>query len=239
MGKHFVLIHGAWHGGWCWDGVVSSLEAAGHTAVAPDMPGHAAGDDRSKVTFADYVDRVADTVAAQPVPVVLVGHSSAGFLLQSAAPRVIGKLERLVFLNAFVLPDGLAQFDLVPPEAAEGMTAAAGASPDNCVPVIEPFVRDMLMVGETEDVHRRSARAPHAATADAVHDQGLDGRLRRRRPRRRSSSWGSTTPPSLPGSFQQMAAGLGDHATIEFDGGHEALFTQPAVVAAKLIEAAG
>ena len=237
MGKHFVLIHGAWHGGWCWDGVIAALEAAGHTAVAPDMPGHAAGDDRSTVTFADYVDRVADTVAAQPVPVVLVGHSSAGFLLQSAAPRVTDKLEKLVFLNAFVLPDGLAQFDLVPPEAAEGMTAAAGASPDDCVPVIEPFVRDMLMVGETEDaiVALLARLTPQPLTlfttkvsTGAFNAVGTP----------KVVVLGTNDASLPPGSFQQMAAGLGEHATIEFAGGHEALFTQPKLVAAKLIEAA-
>jgi hypothetical protein len=37
MGEHFVLIHGAWHGGWCWDGVIQELEKAGHTAEAPTM----------------------------------------------------------------------------------------------------------------------------------------------------------------------------------------------------------
>jgi hypothetical protein len=57
MGKHFVLIHGAWHGGWCWEGVIKELEKAGHTAEAPTMPGQKPGDDRSKVTFDSYVDK--------------------------------------------------------------------------------------------------------------------------------------------------------------------------------------
>ena len=238
MGKHFVLIHGAWHGGWCWDGVISALEAAGHTAEAPDMPGHAPGDDRSTVTFGDYVDRVVDAVAVQPVPVVLVGHSSAGFLLQSAAPRLADKLERLVFLNAFILPDGMAQFDLVPPDAAQGMIAAAAASPDNCVPVIEPFVREALMAGESEEATvallARLTPQPLALFTTKVS----------------TVAFGAVTTPKVvvfgtndaslpPGSFQQMAAGLGEHVTIEFDGGHEALVTQPLVVAARLIEAAG
>jgi esterase/lipase len=88
MGKDFVLIHGAWHGGWCWEGVIKELERAGHTAEAPTMPGHQPGDDRSKVTFQDYVNRIVSVLEAKTTPVVLVGHSSAGFLLQSAAPKV-------------------------------------------------------------------------------------------------------------------------------------------------------
>ena len=83
--------------------------------------------------------------ASKNAPVILVGHSSAGFLMQAAAPKVSGNIARLIFHNAFILPNGKSQFDLVPPEVAEGMTMAAKACPDNCVPVDEGFVRNMLM----------------------------------------------------------------------------------------------
>ena len=149
MAKHFVLLHGAWHGGWCWDGVIDEIVKAGHTAEAPTLPGHNPEDDRSNIRFEDYVAKICSVLEQQPVPVVLVGHSSAGYMIQAAAPKVPDKLAQLIFLNAFILPDGKSQFDLVPPEAAEGMTAAAKASPDNCVPIIEEFVRGMLMAGES------------------------------------------------------------------------------------------
>jgi hypothetical protein len=55
MGKHFVLLHGAWHGGWCWNGVIDEIVKAGHTAEAPTLPGHNPGDDRFKIQFEDYV----------------------------------------------------------------------------------------------------------------------------------------------------------------------------------------
>ena len=45
----FVLLHGAWHGGWCWNGVVRELENAGHTAAAPTMPGNDPQDDRGRL----------------------------------------------------------------------------------------------------------------------------------------------------------------------------------------------
>jgi hypothetical protein len=56
VGKHFVLLHGAWHGGWCWDAVIESLKKAGHTAEAPTMPGHHPNDDRSDIKFENYRD---------------------------------------------------------------------------------------------------------------------------------------------------------------------------------------
>jgi pimeloyl-ACP methyl ester carboxylesterase len=151
MGKHFVLLHGAWHGGRCWDGVIDEIVKAGHTAEAPTMPGHNPGDDRSEIRFEDYIDKICSVLKQQTAPVVLVGHSSAGYLIQAAAPKVPDKLAQLIFLNAFILPNGKCQFDLGPPEAAEGMTSAAQASPDNCVPVLEDFVRGMLMAGESAE----------------------------------------------------------------------------------------
>ena len=96
MGKHFVLIHGAWHGGWCWDGVIKELEKQGHTAQAPTMPGHNPGDDRSGITFDDYVDKISSVLAKQDSPVVLAGHSSAGSLLQMAAPKTPVIIQQLI-----------------------------------------------------------------------------------------------------------------------------------------------
>lgn len=236
MGKHFVLIHGAWHGGWCWDGVIAELEKAGHTAEAPTMPGMGPNDDRSSVTFDDYVQAIVDVMQRQPEPAVLVGHSSAGFLLQSSAPKVAEKIDRLIFLNAFVLPDKTCQFDLVPPEAAEGMTAAAMASPDKSVPVIEDFVRGSLMATEPAEKQdallRRLTPQPLAlftAKIDAAPFQGVTV------PKTVVFSREDASLP--PGAFQGMAQGLGEHRFIEIEGSHEALFTTPAIVAAGLLQA--
>ena len=92
MAEHFILLHGAWHGGWCWDGVIKSLEKSGHTAEAPTLPGHGPEDDRSGIRFENYVDAIVRVLEQQPVPAVLAGHSSAGFLMQAAAPKISGKI---------------------------------------------------------------------------------------------------------------------------------------------------
>jgi pimeloyl-ACP methyl ester carboxylesterase len=236
VGNHFVLIHGAWHGAWCWEGVIKALEKAGHTAEAPTLPGHHPDDDRVGIQFDDYVDKITATLNRQPSPVVLVGHSSAGFLLQSAAPKAPDKIARLIFVNAFVLPDGKCQFDLVPPEAAEGMTAAAKASPDRCVPVIEDFVRHQLMGGESADMQdsliARLVPQPLALFTTPVNTRDFEN---------------LTLPITVlfckddvslpPGAYLGMAQGLGDFNLIEVEGGHETLFTRPEVVASALIRA--
>ncbi|MDX2501937.1 MAG: alpha/beta fold hydrolase [Deltaproteobacteria bacterium] len=236
MGKHFVLIHGAWHGGWCWDGVIKELEKQGHTAQAPTMPGHNPGDDRSGITFDDYVDKISSVLAKQDSPVVLAGHSSAGSLLQMAAPKTPVIIQQLIFHNAFILPDGKCQFDLVPPEASEGMTAAANASPDNCVPVIEDFVRHQLMAGESTEVQdaliSRLVPQPMALFTTPVNTAEFEK---------------LTIPKTVlfckddaslpPGAYLGMAQGLGDFKLVEVSGCHESIFTNPAVVAEGLMRA--
>ena len=236
MGKHFVLIHGAWHGGWCWEGLIKELEQAGHTAEAPTMPGHHKDDERGNIQFSDYVDTIVHVLQQQPEPVVLVGHSSAGFLLQSAAPKVPDNIAQLIFLNAFLLPDGKCQFDLVPPETSEGMTAAAKASPDNCVPVLEDFVRNALMAGESIEIQdtliQQLVPQPLALFTTAVATQDFN---QLSIPKSVVFCKGDVSLP--PGAYLGMAQGLGEHTLIEVDGSHETLFTNPAVVAQGLLQA--
>lgn len=236
MGTHFILIHGAWHGGWCWDGVIKELEKQGCTAEAPTMPGHNPDDDRSGITFDDYVGAIGSVLAKQDRPVVLAGHSSAGFLLQMAAPGAPDKIQQLIFHNAFILPDGKCQFDLVPPEASEGMTAAANASPDNCVPVIEDFVRHQLMGGESTEVQdaliSRLLPQPMALFTTPVSTAEFD---KLTIPRTVLFCKDDASLP--PGAYLGMAQGLGDFQLVEVAGSHESLFTNPGVVAEGLIKA--
>jgi len=238
MSKHFVLVHGAWHGSWAWDGVIAELEAAGHTAEAVVLPGTGPEDPRGDVTFDDYVDAIVDNLQAQPVPVILVGHSSAGFLLQAAAPRAADKIEKVVFHNAFILPDGTSQFDLVPPEASAGLTAAAGATPDNAVPVIPDVVCNMLMPEEPKEMQDAliSKLVPQPLTLfttriDAKPFAALDV------PRAVVFCRDDASLP--PGAFLGMAQSLGEFDLVETPGGHETLFTKPEVVAKALLQVAG
>jgi pimeloyl-ACP methyl ester carboxylesterase len=103
----YLLIHGAWHGGWCWRKVVPLLEAKGHKALAPDLPGH--GDDRTPaaaVTLKSYADRICEIAAAQAEPVVLVGHSLGGVAITQAAENCPERVAALVYLCAFLPRSG-------------------------------------------------------------------------------------------------------------------------------------
>lgn len=103
----YLLVHGAWHGSWCWHKVVPLLEAKGHTIVTPDLPGH--GDDKTPaatVTLNDYTERICQIAGAQTEPVILLGHSMGGAAITQAAENCPGPVQALVYLCAFLPRNG-------------------------------------------------------------------------------------------------------------------------------------
>ena len=236
MGKRFVLIHGAWHGGWCWDGVAGVLKEKGCQVAAPTMPGHHPEDDRGRISFQDYANKIVEVLMDQPERVILVGHSSAGFMIQAAAPRIADKLERLVFHNAFILPDQTSQFDLVPPEVAQGMTAAAEASPDMCVPVDEGFVRNMLMPGDPAEI-QDSLIARLVPQPLSLFTTKLDAKPFNQLNVPKSVLFCKDDASLPPGAYLGMAQALGDYDLLEIEGGHETLFVKPEFFADALLRA--
>lgn len=103
----FLLIHGAWHGGWCWRKVVPLLQARGHTVLAPDLPGH--GDDKTPtatVTLKSYTDRICQVASEQAEPVILLGHSMGGAAITQAAENCPARIRALVYLCAFLPRNG-------------------------------------------------------------------------------------------------------------------------------------
>ncbi len=104
---HFVLVHGAWHGAWCWEHLEAELHTRSHTATAVDLPGH--GEDPTplaEVTLDAYVDRVVRWIRELDRPVELVGHSMAGAVITQVAEEIPNHLAGLVYLCAFLPRSG-------------------------------------------------------------------------------------------------------------------------------------
>jgi pimeloyl-ACP methyl ester carboxylesterase len=128
MPHTFVLVHGAWHGGWCWRRVTDILEGKGHKVFAPTLTGLG---ERSHLMRAgiDLSVHVADVVNVMTWErldnIVLCGHSYAGFVISGVAERMADKIAALVFLDAFLPENGQAMADITSQATRERLAAAA------------------------------------------------------------------------------------------------------------------
>lgn len=107
----FLLVHGSWHGPWCWERVVPALEALGHRAVTVALP--SCGADTSRLGGLDDDARAVEAAAAIDGPVVVVAHSYGGAVISHA--RHPANVLRLVFLGAFMPDSGMSLVSYLPP----------------------------------------------------------------------------------------------------------------------------
>ncbi len=123
----FVLVHGAWHGAWCWRRVARLLTHSGHEVFAPTLTGVG---ERSHLLTPDVgldthvLDIVNELKWQELNNVVLVGHSYGGMVISGAAERMEKAIASIVMLDAFVPEDGQAIVDLQPPAMRETIAAA-------------------------------------------------------------------------------------------------------------------
>jgi pimeloyl-ACP methyl ester carboxylesterase len=182
MAYTFVLVHGAWHGGWCWRRVANRLRGGGHDVFTPTLTGLG---ERSHLVRAgiDLKTHIADVVNVIKweglSDVVLCGHSYGGFVISGVAEAMAPAVRSIVFLDAFVPENGDTVHDLtapavretvrtatqhgdlvIPPRAAEafGVNAADRAWVDRlCVgQPIGTFTDKIMLTGARERIERKS-----------------------------------------------------------------------------------
>jgi pimeloyl-ACP methyl ester carboxylesterase len=123
----FVLVHGAWHGGWCWRRVADRLTAKGHRVYTPTLTGLA---DRShllseSVNLTTHVTDVVNLIRWEELKdIVLCGHSYGGMVVTGAADKAPERIASLVYLDAFVPESGQSMNDLRPRELPSTLTVA-------------------------------------------------------------------------------------------------------------------
>ena len=115
----YVLVHGAWHGGWCWAKVARLLRDAGHEVYTPTLTGlgeraHLATPD---VDLDTHITDVENLLRYEDLhDVVLVGHSYGGLVVTGVADRMPERVKQLVYVDTGPLPDGFSNADFVPPD---------------------------------------------------------------------------------------------------------------------------
>lgn len=110
---HYILIHGAWQGGWCWEPLAIVLRQLGHTVLCPDLPGH--GFDPlplSEVTYDSYYQKIVDEIYKYDEQVVLVAHSMSGIFAAPILDKYCDRISHLFLIAAFVAQDGQSLLDI-------------------------------------------------------------------------------------------------------------------------------
>jgi pimeloyl-ACP methyl ester carboxylesterase len=138
-----VLVHGSWHGGWCWRRVADQLERRGNKVYTPTLTGLG---ERSHlmsamITLDTHITDVVNVIKWEGLEnVVLVGHSYAGFVISGVAERALPSLGSIVFLDAFLPENGQRVVDSSPPDLrATSFAAAAKNEVGRPVPPAKAF----------------------------------------------------------------------------------------------------
>lgn len=217
--KTYVLVPGAWQGGWSWQPVARRLRAAGRHAVTITLPGLADGDAHAGLHLSDAVERVVDEIERRDLrDVVLVGHSWGGYPITGAAHRVADRLAMIIYFSAFVPARGV-PFVEENQDYAAILRAAIDASPDGSVSVA--FEQVPMLVPELPEAAQRlfhellvpqpGAYFLEALDVDDVTTLGVpsayvlsENDLALARPGKELAARIGLTPRMVPGGHQSM-----------------------------------
>ena len=231
----FVLVHGAWHGGWCWDRVAPLLRAAGHEVHAPTLTGLSErGHLLSPLVGLDtHVQDVVSLIdVLQLRDVVLVGHSYAGQVVTAVADRRPDAVALRVHLDAFVGDDGEAARDLLP-ETVEHHWAESAAEQGFgwLVPVRKLSVLGVTEQADADWLTPKLTPHPWKTYTDPLHLTGAVERV--------PAAFVECVSWMRVFSAQAERARQRGWPVRELDTGHEAMVTAPRALADALLELAG
>ena len=119
---HFLLIHGAWHGGWVWNEISEILRYQRYSVSTPTLTG--LGEKKhllsSKITIETFIEDVVNHIIFENLNnIILVGHSFAGSVISGVADRLKDRIKKLIYFDAMILIDGQKPFDITPKETVE------------------------------------------------------------------------------------------------------------------------
>ena len=235
----YVLVHGSWHDGDTWHDVAEALRAHGETVYTPTVAGHGTNVDKA-VSHDDCVHSVVDHIVEHDLrDVVLLGHSFGGTVIARVAEELPDRLKRLIFWNAFVPNPGNSLLDEVPPHYRTMFTDLAAASGDNTVTLPFPVWREAFIQDAdlelAESTYRILSSEPFQPLADKLD---LSRFYQLQIPRSYLNGTEDTAlPPGEWGWHPRMSSRLGLHRLVQLPGSHEVVFTNPGLLATKIIEA--
>lgn len=213
----YVLVHGAWHGGWCWRFVADRLRKAGHQVFTPTLTGLG---ERAHLLTADiglrtHVDDIVGVLRSEDLrDVVLVGHSYAGFVVREVADRMPERIARLVLVDAWAGRDGESLRDRAPEFFLNWIDSVTN---DGAIPVAPPATVGVVEPDQVAWLESSLTPHPHRTFSDPTRLSGAVDAIPCR---------AVLCTPDGPMPFPQFAKEFGWDTT-ELEVGHDAMVTAP------------
>jgi pimeloyl-ACP methyl ester carboxylesterase len=219
----FVLVHGAWHGAWCWKKVLPSLWANSHRAFAVSLTGvgERALQLSPSIRLQTHVDDVLAVIEAEELSrAILVGHSYGGLLITAAAAQVPERIAHLVYVDAIVAYDG-ESWSSIHDEQTRSMRRE-GIARTGVMPPMDPAAYGLT--GEDAAwVRRRQRPHPGGMYDDALH---IDAKLLQRIAR----TFVDCSSPALPTVALSRRRARSDPGwnVVTLETGHDPMISAPA-----------
>ncbi len=217
----FVLVHGAFHGGWCWEEVAAILINAGHDVHTPTLPTgskDAVGIERN-ITLSDHIQVVVDLIErAELKDIVLVGHSLGGMIVTGVADRCHSRVAHLVYLDAFVPTSGQSVRDLaLEPMYQSAVEASYEMGGGQVLPVIFPVEKFVDYSGDAAaNFTAKLMPQPFLTIVEPVY-------LRNPPVARRTFVYCSAVPFGLFENFAETARTSSDWTYVDLPTSHDAM----------------
>lgn len=221
----FLLVHGAWHGAWCWKKLTPLLEAAGHRVLTITQTGLA---ERSHlmskhITLDIFIQDVINLIRWEELQdLILVGHSFGGNAISGVADRLPGSVRHLVYLDALVLKNGQSPFSVVPREVADqrrklALDSSGGVS----IPVPDPSAFGVTDPADRQWIQSKLTPHPLSVYEDTLKLSAAPGNGL-------PATYIAVTPYYGPTtSSRDYAKTRKDWNYVEMDAGHDAMVTSP------------
>ena len=153
--KTFVLVHGAWHGGWCWSAVAAILRSRGHIVLTPTQTG--LGERRhlmsKAITLDTFIEDVTNVIDFERLKdIVLVGHSFGGNTISGVADRMRDRVRQLIYLDSLIIEGGQSPFSILPDDVVASRLKLAEPSGGVSIPappgaafgIVDPALAKMV-----------------------------------------------------------------------------------------------
>lgn len=227
---NFVLVHGAYHGGWSWQRVRAILERQGHRVFTPSQTG--CGDRAhlldTSITIQTFVDDITMLIRAEELDdVILVGHSFGARTIVGVADVIPSKLAHLVFLDGGFPTSGKSRLDTMTTRARTARIEAANNSSGGLS--VPPPVPELFGVSDPDDLDWLRRRMTPQPFGVDTSPQFLVNEIANGVP----STYVQHTDPVFPGteSAAEYARSRADWRFVALSGGHDAMVTNPSAVA--------